>query len=100
MEERRIELRLEENEIGRDTAAIVRLDSPAVSRRHTRIIVDGVGIRLEDLGSKNGTKIGDRRVIGECSLRDGNSIIVGATRLLYRTAADGGATETVNPPAR
>jgi pSer/pThr/pTyr-binding forkhead associated (FHA) protein len=99
VEERRIELRLEENEIGRDTAAIVRLDSPAVSRRHTRIIVDGVGIRLEDLG-KNGTKIGDRRVIGECSLRDGDSIIVGATRLLYRTAADGGTTETVNPPAR
>jgi hypothetical protein len=32
----RIELRLEENEIGRDTAAIVGLDAPAVSRHHTR----------------------------------------------------------------
>jgi pSer/pThr/pTyr-binding forkhead associated (FHA) protein len=55
---------------------------------------------LEDLGSKNGTKIGDRRVVGQCSLRDDDVISVGTTRLLYRTAAAVGSTETVGPSAR
>ena len=86
--------------IGRDPAAIVWLDSAAVSRRHARIIVDGHGVRLEDLGSKNGTTIGNRRVIGACSLRDGDLICIGTTRLLYRTAAAVGTTETVSPSAR
>jgi hypothetical protein len=40
-----------------------------------------------------------RRLVGDCSLQDGD-IIAGATRLLYRTAAGGGTTETVRPPAR
>lgn len=100
VDERRIVLRPGENMIGRDPAAIVWLDSVAVSRRHARIIVDGQGGRLEDLGSKNGTTIGDRRVIGACSLRDGDLICIGTTRLLYRNAVAVGTTETVSPSAR
>src|SRR5262245_30077525 len=100
VDERRIALRAGENMIGRDPAAIVRLDSTAVSRCHARIVVDGPNVRLTDLGSKNGTTVGERRVTDECSLQDGDIICVGTTRLLYRAAATAGSTETLGPSER
>jgi DNA-binding winged helix-turn-helix (wHTH) protein len=97
IDRRRIVLRAGENVIGRDPAAVVWLDSSAVSRRHARIVIDGRGVRLEDLGSKNGTRVGDHTVVGECALQDGDRITIGPTRLLYRTAAAGATTETRSP---
>lgn len=94
VDQRRIMLQAGENVIGRDPASIVCLDSAAVSRRHASIIIDGADVRLQDLGSKNGTKIGDRTVVGESSLRDGDSINIGPSRLVYRTSALGATTET------
>ena len=72
VDQRRIMLQAVENVIGRDPASTVCLDSAAVSRRHACIVIDSRGVRLRDLGSKNGTKIGDRAVVGESSLRDGD----------------------------
>ena len=99
VDERRIMLQSGENVIGRDPASTVCLDSAAVSRRHACIIIDSRGGRLQDLGSKNGTKIGDRVVVGESLLRDGDSINIGPSRLVYRTSAAGATTETPSQAA-
>jgi DNA-binding winged helix-turn-helix (wHTH) protein len=100
VDQRRIMLRQGENAIGRDPASTVCLDSSAVSRRHACIVIDSRGVRLVDLGSKNGTKIGDRAVVGESPLRDGDSVNIGPSRLVYRTSAAGATTETPSQAAR
>jgi len=100
VDQRRIMLQAGENVIGRDPASIVCLDSADVSRRHASIIIDDVGVRLQDLGSKNGTKIGDRAVVGESALQDGDSINIGPSRLVYRTSAAGATTESPSQSGR
>ena len=99
VDQRRIMLQAVENMIGRDPASTVCLDSAAVSRRHACIVIDSQGVRLRDLGSKNGTTIGDRAVVGESSLRDGDVINIGPSRLVYRTSAAGATTETPSQSA-
>ena len=99
VDQRRIMLQAVENMIGRDPASAVCLDSAAVSRRHACIVIDSQGVRLRDLGSKNGTTIGDRAVVGESSLRDGDVINIGPSRLVYRTSAAGATTETPSQSA-
>jgi pSer/pThr/pTyr-binding forkhead associated (FHA) protein len=48
--------------IGRTGEADLVLDHVDVSRRHARLRVDDQGAEIEDLGSKNGTRIAGRRV--------------------------------------
>jgi predicted component of type VI protein secretion system len=43
--------------IGRDPAAMVRLDDPTVSLRHALLSFDANGIQLKDLGSRTGSRI-------------------------------------------
>ncbi|HVR44771.1 MAG TPA: FHA domain-containing protein [Thermoanaerobaculia bacterium] len=69
-------LRLGENVIGRDDAADVLLDAPGISRRHARVVVDSSGASLEDLGSKNGTFLGTRKVVALTPLREGDPIVI------------------------
>src|SRR5262245_54013523 len=45
--------------IGRGTDADLRVDHESVSRKHVRLHV-GDGLFVEDLGSSNGTKVGDQ----------------------------------------
>jgi DNA-binding winged helix-turn-helix (wHTH) protein len=92
--ERRFALSAGENVIGRDALSSVWLDAPSVSRRHARIVVDGERVRLEDLGSKNGTTVGAKRVSGACELRDGDRVAFGTLALTFRVAAGTGATVT------
>ena len=67
--------------LGRSTQATVRLDDPMVSRRHARIYQRDSDYVLEDLGSKNGTRVngqptrshvlksGDTIELGDCTVR-------------------------------
>ena len=73
-----------ENVIGRDPAAEVSIDAPIISRRHARIVVSTSGVLLEDLGSKNGTFVGDRRVAAPLPLHDGDQIRIGDHTLEFR----------------
>ena len=82
------------NEIGREPAAAVWLDSGSVSRRHARIVVEGAEARLEDLGSKNGTSVNGTRLAAPTVLRDGDRLVIGAVPLTYRTSAAALSTET------
>lgn len=92
---RRIRLLDGENVIGRDPESRVWLDVASISRRHALILVGRDGALLKDLGSKNGTKVGDVTVTGQLPLRDGDRIIVGPIPLVYRAASRTGLpTET------
>ena len=82
------------NMIGRDPQAAVWVDSSTVSRHHARIVVSDDGALLEDLGSKNGTFLRDRRIDAPEKLTDGDEIVVGSARMIFRTLAGTQSTET------
>src|SRR5688500_8158619 len=58
----RIPLRLGGNVLGRGPDSDVPVELPGVSRHHARITTTATEARIEDLGSKNGTFVGKRRV--------------------------------------
>jgi DNA-binding winged helix-turn-helix (wHTH) protein len=91
----RVTLAAGEYTIGRDAAADVVLDSTTVSRQHARLRVSGAGVALEDLGSKNGTFVGDRRVHGVVTLSDGDGLRFGNVPVTIRIGGSAGATATV-----
>ena len=72
-----------ENIIGRDPRARIVIDSPDISRQHARILIRGPIAELEDLGSKNGTFLGTTRVEGKATLKDGDAIVIGRTRITF-----------------
>ena len=67
-------------------------DDPDLSRRHARIFWNGSSWILEDLGSSNGTFIGEfqaaRRLSGPTAIKDGHIFRVGLTRLRLGSAQD------------
>ena len=89
-------LTLEEGEhvVGRDPDAEIFLNSDGVSRRHARIAIAADRATIEDLGSKNGTFVGDQRVEGTKPLSDGDIIRVGSVTLTLRIFQTPGSTKT------
>ena len=88
---------LEEGEhvLGRDPDVELFLNSPGVSRRHARIRISSGQATIEDLGSKNGTLVGDVRVDGPRVLGDGDVIGVGSVKLTFRVLKTPSSTETL-----
>jgi DNA-binding winged helix-turn-helix (wHTH) protein len=76
-----IPLRSGENVIGRDPHDAIVIRQPDVSRHHARLVVSGARVTLEDLGSKNGTFLGTRRVTAPTEVRAGDEILVGTVRM-------------------
>jgi DNA-binding winged helix-turn-helix (wHTH) protein len=76
-----------ESVLGRDPLARVLVDVPGVSRRHARIVVRGGEAVIEDLGSKNGTFVGDRRVVGRTPLADRDPVQSRTILMLVRAHA-------------
>jgi DNA-binding winged helix-turn-helix (wHTH) protein len=93
-EHRRISLHQGENIVGRDPRSDVWVDLAGVSRRHARILIQDARAEIEDLGSKNGTSVGNTHVTAVYVLRDGDAIKVGPARLMYRFSESGASTET------
>lgn len=75
-----------ENVIGRDPACGIWLDAPGVSRRHARVRLDAPGgaATLDDLGSTNGTFVGEARVASPTRLGDGDLVHIGSVTLTFR----------------
>ena len=69
-----------ELQLGRSLACDLVLTDTTVSRRHARLICRGGRWVLQDLGSRNGTKLNGRRV-GRCELRPGDELLLGHARL-------------------
>jgi len=83
-----------EHVLGRDAELELFLDAPDVSRRHAQIRITGDEATIEDLDSKNGTFVSDRRVGSATRLADGDSIRVGSVRLTFTAVRSRGSTET------
>jgi DNA-binding winged helix-turn-helix (wHTH) protein len=83
-----------ENVFGREEDARVRIDSPGVSRRHARVVIHDGQASLEDLGSKNGTFLGERRLDAPAILADGDVFRLGREIFVFRTTASDDATAT------
>jgi len=85
-----------DNVIGRDPQSDMWLDADGVSRRHAIIRVDSSNrrVRLEDLGSTNGTVVGRFAVEAEVTLNDGDLIQIGAVDLTVRLWATDKLPET------
>jgi pSer/pThr/pTyr-binding forkhead associated (FHA) protein len=69
--------------IGRDPAADIVLPYLQASRRHARIERRHGGFVLRDLGSMNGTWLGDRR-LDEHTLADGDTVRIGPAHLTFK----------------
>jgi two-component system, cell cycle response regulator len=81
-----------ESVIGRGTAAKIRLGDDGISRRHARVILEksapqNVSVRIEDLGSANGTLV-NGSLVKEAVLRDGDQIQLGSSTILKFTYHD------------
>ena len=72
------------NVVGRDRDCAVRIDSVTISRRHAQIVVTAGEATVEDLGSKNGTRVNGQPVVEAIALRDGDEIEVGSVTIRYR----------------
>jgi DNA-binding winged helix-turn-helix (wHTH) protein len=81
--------------VGRDGTADVVLDSTTVSRHHARLRVSQGTVVLEDLGSKNGTFVCDRRVHGTVTLNDGDDLRFGNVPVSIRIGGSAVPTESV-----
>jgi pSer/pThr/pTyr-binding forkhead associated (FHA) protein len=71
----------EEITIGRTDGNTIRLTEQNVSRKHARLTLRGSVLRIEDLGSYNGTRLNGSTLSGVVSLKDGDVILIGDYRL-------------------
>jgi len=71
----------EEITIGRTDGNTIRLTEQNVSRKHARLTLRNGVLRIEDLGSYNGTSLNGSALSGVASLKDGDVILIGDYRL-------------------
>lgn len=94
-----LELPVPEGEtlVGRGTECALHLVSPQVSRVHARISLSGGRVVLEDRGSRNGTWVNGARIAGPVELSDGDELMFGTYRVVFRTTT--AESSTCSPPA-
>ena len=83
-----------ENVLGREGPGVILLKSTTVSRRHASIVIAGHSAVVEDLGSKNGTYVNDRRLKAPTPVVEGDSVRTGSLLFTFRLAQPAASTET------
>ena len=73
--------------IGRSREANLTIPHPMVSRRHCLIFEDRGTVRMQDLGSLNGTFRGDERV-QDITMQDGDEFLIGNIRFAINPVLD------------
>ena len=91
-----------ENVVGRDPECAVWLDADSVSRRHARLVVESADRRvwLDDLASKNGTRLHGVRVRERVELGDGDELVFGEVTVKLRSWSAAAGAETKRIPRR
>ncbi len=85
--------------IGRRHDCDLQIPLPTVSRRHCQITLNGETLKIEDLGSKAGTFVNDKRIgeDGQGSLKPGDYLRIGP--LIFVCQIDG-KPEKIVPPKK
>ena len=76
------------NWLGSSPRASVRLAEPSVSRRHALIHISGDRAEIEDLGSRNGTRIDGRKLDGRRPLELGEVLTLGAVSAVLEEVSE------------
>ncbi|MBI3183522.1 MAG: diguanylate cyclase [Myxococcales bacterium] len=74
--------------IGRASDADINFDDESISRHHAKLSLSDAGVRLSDMGSKNGTLLNGEKVEGERQLRNGDKVQVGSNTVLRYSELD------------
>jgi EmrB/QacA subfamily drug resistance transporter len=85
--------------IGREGADIAVEGDTEMSRRHALLRVEGGRVLVEDLGSTNGTYVGDRRITSPVWLDSDTELKLGLSRMTVRFAAPTVAPDSVEATA-
>lgn len=80
--------------LGRDPSAQIVIDDATVSRRHASITLRNGVATVEDLGSKNGTFLRERQLTAAAEVVDGDTIVLGDARVVFRTGTGRATTRT------
>jgi len=83
-----------EHILGRAPEVSVWIDAPGVSRHHARLVVAGQDATVQDLGSKNGTFVGEEPATSPRRLVDGDQIRLGPVVITFRIPPQVGSTDT------
>jgi pSer/pThr/pTyr-binding forkhead associated (FHA) protein len=83
--------------VGRGPECAVRLVSSQVSRVHAHLRVSGKRAVVEDGGSKNGTWVNGTRINAPAELAEGDEVLFGTYRLVFRSSGTLGSTRTATP---
>ncbi|MFM2419203.1 MAG: hypothetical protein RL385_3926 [Pseudomonadota bacterium] len=73
--------------VGRDPSCRISVHDPLISRRHARIQCGEDFATIEDVGSRNGTRLNGLLVSGPHVLRDGDRVGVGTCELVFNVIA-------------
>jgi DNA-binding winged helix-turn-helix (wHTH) protein len=87
-----------ENLVGRGLDGVIAIPSSKASRRHARIVVSSGNAVIEDLGSRNGTKVNDAVIEGPVELKNGDRIRVGPAVLVFCVAGSSAVTSEESGP--
>lgn len=87
--------------VGRSRHCDLSIQEPSISRKHIFISVGAGEIRLQDLGSSNGTYVNEVKVVGESALHDGDQLRLGNAELgveIRQIGAETGGQTTFPAP--
>lgn len=83
--------------VGRDPATSLPIDHPTVSRQHARLGVEETGCWIEDLGSRNGTRVNGQPLRERHRLNNGDRLRIGHVPCWYfDEAPEPAAIESLN----
>ena len=77
--------RLSENDV------VVR--EKGVSRNHAEIVETDTEYRLRDLSSTNGTSVNGEQIVGDCVLKDGDTVRLGTSKVSFTFHSPGPETD-------
>ena len=73
---------------GRNSNNQIQLEFGGISRNHFKIVMEESTVVIEDLGSKNGTFVNNKKISGPTTLEKGDMIKIGSIALKYLPKGD------------